>query len=62
MNNEPPTRYYLEHVRENRRITGPGTLAFCQKEYFRQWRDPDGSIPWRIMAALQEIVDKGDEA
>lgn len=41
--------YRLEHTRKNRQITGAGTYDFCIWEFYRQWRDPDGSIPWRIV-------------
>lgn len=39
--------FYLQHKRENRRITCQ-TYEQAVREFFYQWRDPDGSIPWII--------------
>ena len=39
--------HYLKHKRENRRITCRSHRE-CVIEFYRQWRDADGSIPWTI--------------
>ena len=39
--------YYLQHKRENRTISCR-TREQCVYEYYRQWRDADGSIPWTM--------------
>jgi hypothetical protein len=40
--------YYLQHKRDQWRILTCITYSRAVSEYFRQWRDPDGSIPWTI--------------
>ena len=39
--------WYLEHKRELKIITC-NSYEQAIKEYFYQWRDDDGSIPWTI--------------
>lgn len=45
---------YLEHFRENKRITRPD-FESARTEFYRQWRDSDGSIPWRIICDGWEV-------
>jgi hypothetical protein len=46
--------YILHHKRESRTIT---CVSFkqAQREFFFQWRDPDGSIPWLLYFGEYEI-------
>jgi len=46
--------YYLEHKRDHRFIT---CYSYQQaiKEYYNQYRDPDGSIPWTVKYNDEEI-------
>ena len=46
--------YRLEHIREARRISARD-FREAQRTYFYQWRDDDGSIPWRIFYGDYEI-------
>jgi len=39
--------WYLEHQRENKRITCR-SYDHALREFYFQWRDGDGSIPWTI--------------
>lgn len=41
------TFYELNHLWE-RRTAARGSFSHVQAEYYRQWREPDGSIPWVI--------------
>lgn len=39
--------WYLQHIRENKRITCL-TYRSAVVAFYSQWRDDDGSIPWVI--------------
>jgi hypothetical protein len=41
------TMWYLKHKRENRRISC-NSRAQAISDFYYQWRDDDGSIPWTI--------------
>ena len=43
----PPPSYYLQHKRENR-VIHCRDYQQALSDFYRQWRDPDGSIPWTI--------------
>lgn len=46
--------YRLEHIREARLISARD-FREAQCAYFYQWRDDDGSIPWRMLCGEYEI-------
>lgn len=39
--------WYLQHKRENRRVSCRSKFGAIV-EFYRQWRDDDGSIPWTV--------------
>lgn len=51
--------YFLQHRRDAFQYRSASSLAQCRSDFFRQWRDPDGSIPWRMYVKLhgQEPVE-----
>lgn len=41
--------WFIQHKRDpSRRVTGAGTYHAALCAFYRQWRDPDGSIPWTL--------------
>lgn len=46
--------FRLEHIRESKQISCR-SFEHLRSEYARQWRDDDGSIPWRAFSGEYEI-------
>jgi hypothetical protein len=48
---------YLQHTRDNVRITCHSWTQ-ALNIFYRQWWDPDGSIPWVIVSDGQVITEE----
>jgi hypothetical protein len=48
---------YLEHTRTRQRITCT-SIAKAITEFYYQWRDSDGAIPWVIVSDGQVITEE----
>jgi hypothetical protein len=48
---------YIEHTQTRQRITCT-SIAQAIKEFYRQWRDSDGAIPWVIVSDGRVITEE----
>lgn len=49
------TTYVLRHKRDNLEINRT-TFEGARLAFVHQWRDQDGSIPWRMFAVTWEVL------
>ena len=51
----PYEHYEIRHIRENRFVSS-GNFKEAQSDYCYQWRDNDGSIPWKMFRGQTECL------